>query len=347
MNAKEKSKITLILCCLLCVSACQRFSSESNTSNPQTSLVVEETAHTVTCRLPDGHVSTVPKHPKRTVILLTSLLNLWDEAGGTVIARCNGDIGVPHRAKNAPEVGSFNNPNVEKIIALQPDLVISSDVGNFRAIIPILQENQIPYAFFKYINFHDYLHILDLFARINGTEKKYQAAYDKMALRVDTIVGKCRNYPAPKVLIVFTSTNSVSCELPGSQTGVMVSMLGGKNIIPQAYHFKDKTRIDFSLERIVMLDPDIILLNTMGEVDACRKRLKIEFESNAAWSALRAIKSGRFHVLPKKYFLFKPNDEFPEALTYLARILYPNADFSSLVMPSGALGKQLVNNGVK
>jgi iron complex transport system substrate-binding protein len=286
-------------------------------------LIVQETADSITCRLPDGEVSTIPKHPKRTVILLTSLLDLWSEAGGEVVGRCAGKMNVPPEALNAPIVGTFNNPNVEKIIAARPDLVISSDVGNFRAIIPILKQNHIPYAYFSYVNYYDYIHILELFSKLNATEDEFKAAYQKMTGKVNDIVDRCKKYAPPKVLIVFTTSNAVSCELPNSQTGVMLSMLGARNIIPAKYHVKSKTRINFSLERIVELNPDIILLNTMGDVKECRMRLKKEFEMNAAWSALQAIQKGRFYVLPKHYFLFKPNDAFPEALRYLAAILYP------------------------
>jgi iron complex transport system substrate-binding protein len=301
--------------------ACNATPGQTNTP---ASLIVEESAQSITCRLPDGEVSTIPKHPKRTVILLTSLLDLWSEAGGEVVARCAGKMNVPPKALKAPIVGTFNNSNVEKIIAARPDLVISSDVGNFRAIIPILKQNHIPYAYLRYVNYHDYLHIMELFSKLNGTEDKFQAAYLKMTGQVNDIVDQCRKYASPKVLIVFTTSNSVSCELPNSQTGVMLSMLGARNIIPAKYLAESKTRIAFSLERIVELDPDVILLNTMGEVTQCRARLTKEFEMNAAWSTLRAIQKGRFYVLPKEYFLFKPNDAFPEALRHLAAILYPD-----------------------
>jgi iron complex transport system substrate-binding protein len=267
-------------------------------------------------------------------------LDLWFEAGGEVVARCAGRINVPPQALMAPVVGTFNNPNVEKIIAMRPDLVISSDVGNFRAVIPMLKQNRIPYAYFKYVNYHDYIHIMELFSKINATEEKFQAAYRELTHQVNDIVAQCRKFTPPKVLIVFTTSNSVSCELPSSQTGVMLSMLGARNIIPAKYHDQSKTRINFSLERIVAIDPDIILLNTMGEVEGCRMRLKKEFEMNAAWSALRAIQKRRFHVLPKKYFLFKPNDAFPEALRYLAALLYPEfgADVEAHVQTATAPG---------
>jgi iron complex transport system substrate-binding protein len=303
--------------------ACDAKPGHSEKTDIPAALIVKETARSVTCRMPDGDVATIPKQPKRTVILLTSLLDLWFEAGGDVVARCAGTLNVPPEALKAPVVGTFNNPNVEKIIAARPDLVVSSDVGNFRAVIPILKQNGIAYAYFNYVNYHDYIHIMELFSKINATEEKFQAAYRKMTGRVDAIVSRCRKYTPPKVLVVFATSNSVTCELPGSNTGVMLSMLGAHNIIPARYHAKNKTRINFSLEKIVELDPDIILLNTMGDVTECRMRLKKEFEMNAAWSALGAVQKGRFYVLPKEYFLFKPNDAFPEAFAYLAGILYP------------------------
>ena len=310
----------------LCLFACTKGRDEaaipSVTISDHPSLIIEETATTVSCRLPDGGAVRLPKQPRRTAILLTSLLDLWVESGGTVAARCHGTINVPPEVLDAPVVGTFSNVNVEKLIALQPDLVIASDVGDFRAVVPILEENRIAYVYLRYINYYDYTNILELFAKLNGTEERFQATRDAMAARVNAISAKYRALSGPKVLIVFATSNSINCELPNSQTGVMLELLGAHNVIPAKYQNDANTRVDFSLERIVQLDPDVVLLNTMGDVDECRTRLEKEFASNAAWRSLRAIREGRFHVLPKHYFLYKANDDFPDALQYLAGLLY-------------------------
>jgi len=322
---KQMTVLILMLCFL---NACEYSKKDSKQTTRPTSLIISETMVDITCQLPDNTVSVLPKKSKKTIVLHTSLLNLWIEAGGKAIARCSGTVNVHSQGRGLPEVGTFSNPNVEKIIALQPDLIISSDVANFRAMIPVLKQNKIPYAYFSYINHYDYIQILELFSALNGTQDNYQKAYDQLNQKVNAIIARCQKYSRPKVLIIFTKTHSVTCELPNSQTGVMVSMLGAHNVIPSKFQHKNKTRIDFSLERIIQLDPDIILLNTMGDVKACRERLKKEFESNAAWSALRAIQNKRFYVLPKKYFLYKPNDKFAEALQYLACLLYPELEES-------------------
>lgn len=328
MHSSNKSagKWVFILATLFimaCLAGCNNGSPQELQAQ-QGSLIMAETDTSLSCRQPDGTVSVIPKNPKRTVILLTSLLNLWDEAGGQAVGRCYGKLNVPEKFLKVPQVGSFNNPNIEKVIAMEPDLVISSDLPNFRAIIPILKQNKIAYTSLSYVNHNDYLHILELFSKINGSEERYELAKKTMNDRVKAVLSKYQEGKSPKVLIVFATSNSVSCELSNSQTGVMLTMLGAKNIIPPRFHVESKTRVDFSLEHIVQLDPDIILLNTMGDVDTCRRRLKTEFENNAAWASLRAIRNGRFHVLPKEYFLYKPNERFPEALEYLGKMLYPD-----------------------
>ena len=284
--------------------------------------IVQETPETIRWALPDGKQVRLTKGPKRVVVLLTSLLELWYETGGEAMARCTGHLNVPKQALGLPQVGTFNNPNAEKIIALQPDLVISSNLPAFRRLVPILEENGIEYAYFDYVNFHDYSRILTLFSKLNRTEARVSQTLARMGERICAIQESVQGKPRPRVLIVFTTANSVSCELSTSQTGVMLSMLGAENIIPSRFATGHRTRIQFSLERIVSLDPDIILLNTMGDVKDCTDRLKTEFSSNPAWGGLRAIREDQFFVLPKEYFLYKSNAAFPEALAYLADLLY-------------------------
>lgn len=288
--------------------------------------LVKESEDAVTWRLNDGKAVSLDKHPERTIVLLTSLLNLWYEAGGRAIGRCEGRINVPPEAEALPVLGKFSSPNLEKIIALEPDLVIGSDLPAFHAITPILEQNGIQYAYFGYDNFHDYLRIFRLFARLNGTESRYQRMRGRIQQNIDEIRETCvppEGDKRPRVLVIFSTPKYLLCERADTQTGVMLSILDAKNAISELSLSTDKSRVNVNLERIVQLNPDIILLNTMGDVDKCRQRLKKEFTRNAAWSAVRAIEQENYHVLPKSLFIYKSNHRFAEALEYLAAILYP------------------------
>ena len=148
--------------------------------------IIRETPDKLLWSLPDGNQVWLTKNPKKTVVLLTSLLELWYETGGEAVARCHGNLNVPEKAMALPQVGTFNNPNAEKIIALEPDLVISSNLPAFRRLIPLLQENNIAYAYFNYINFYDYSRILTLFSKLNNTEGRVNKALADMGERIRT-----------------------------------------------------------------------------------------------------------------------------------------------------------------
>ena len=286
------------------------------------SLVVSEDVATVTYRNADGQAVRIRKHPERTLGLLTSLLDLWIEAGGTAVGRNSTRQFVPEHLKSLPAVGSFANLNVERILALNPDLVISADLGNIRSVMPVLEANHTDIALLDYTNYYDYKAIFELFGKLNGTEARCRAALTAVQKAVDAIVEKVRGLTPPKVLIIFATPNIINCELPNSNTGVMLEMLGGVNIVAHA-RFGKRMRVNFSLERIVEMDPDLILVNTMGDIDKSSERLTRDLTENAAWATLRAVRKNRIHLLPKALFLYKPNADFPKSLRYLAAIMYP------------------------
>ena len=80
---------------------------------------------------------------------------------------------------------------------------------------------------------------------------------------------------------------------------------------------------DLSLEAIVVADPDYIFVTTQGnDTDAAIRNIDKLLTSNPAWSALTAVKQGRYYVLDKKLYNLKPNAKWGEAYKQLADILY-------------------------
>ena len=63
----------------------------------------------------------------------------------------------------------------------------------------------------------------------------------------------------------------------------------------------------------------------MGDSQKAVDALISGIEANPAWNSLTAVKNGRYLVLPKDLFHYKPNAKWGESYAYLARILYPDA----------------------
>ena len=76
---------------------------------------------------------TLPAHPKRVVILNASNLDLFVAAGGAdlVVGKPTSQAlseTVKEKTAKAEEVGIIHQPDIEKILSLQPDLVIGTNV---------------------------------------------------------------------------------------------------------------------------------------------------------------------------------------------------------------------------
>ena len=104
-----------------------------------------------------------------------------------------------------------------------------------------------------------------------------------------------------------------------SMTGKMLADLGATNIAD----LQPSLLEDLSMEEIIKQDPDFIFVTTMGSSEeAAIEYLKTEVESNPAWNELSAVKNGRYIVLDKALFHYKPNARWGESYEILADCLY-------------------------
>jgi iron complex transport system substrate-binding protein len=186
-----------------------------------------------------------------------------------------------------------------------------------------MEQSNISYLFVDYLLYEDFINYLDLFTRLQAGKIYLRAALLKLIIRCKTLQNLVSEQQSPKVLIISATSKRVQCELPTGITGDMVRILGAENIAAEYSLAEGGTKIEFSLERIVEKDPDVILITTAGDVEKAKSRIKEDIESNQAWAGLRAVKEGNVHYLPKDLYLYKPNARYPEAIENLAKILYP------------------------
>jgi len=265
----------------------------------------------------------IKRNPQRVICLYNSYLDLWYDAGGEVIGTIESKTNIPEAAKNAELVGTMSSPNVEKILSLEPDLIIlRPGMGDQKDLISILKQNDISYIALEYDNFQQYMDVMKLFTDINNRQDIYEETTAKIKEKIDDIISRVPQDEEPKVLLMFATTKGVSAKLPDSFVGDMLEDLGTKNIAFDAKLSNEEMEI-FSMEKVVERDPDFILVQTMGDIEKTKEKLIKDVESNPAWGSLRAVKEGRYIFLPKDLYLYKPNSRYAEAYEGLAKILYP------------------------
>lgn len=271
-----------------------------------------------------GDEITLDKNPQKVICLYNSYLDLWYEAQGEVIGRIKTKGAVPEEAKDVEIVGTMSQPNAEKILSMQPDLVIlTPSMKGQKEIIPILKDNKIPYLAVEYETFDEYMYIMRIFTALTNAEEAYNEKGIKIEKEINEIMSKIPTEGNPSVLLMFASTKSVKVKLTNSTVGAMLDDLKANNIAYDAKLTEEKMEI-FSMEKIIERNPDYILVQTMGDVEKIKDKLIKDVESNPAWKSLTAVKEGRYIILPKDLYLYKANARYAEAYMGLAKILYPD-----------------------
>ena len=289
---------------------------------------VSASAYTFTDSL--GQKVTV-ENPQRVVTLMGSFAEIWMLAGGeeslvgtAVDTTDNRDLGIP---EHVVSVGTYQNPNMEEILSLNPDLVLlSADTvrtGNHVALKDSFEAMGIPAAYFKVTHLEDYLSMLRICAEITGNADTYERNGEAVRREIERILADHTAKNSPSVLLMITYSGGIRPQNSDTMTGRMLAQLGCRNILDE-YPSLLK---DFSVERIIELDPDYIFVIPMGNDDtAVRKNLQESVESNPAWNSLTAVQSGRYLLLPGEKFVYKPNHRWAQSYKYLAQMLQESAD---------------------
>ncbi len=263
--------------------------------------------------------------PQQAVVMIGSFADVWVLAGGEdVLAATANDawesygLDLGERTSN---IGSPMKPNVELVLAAEPDLIVASSLSPSNLELrETFQRAGIPAAYFEVSSFQDYLDLLELFTQLTGCPENFEKYGTRVKEQVDKAVGRRAVYSfAPTVLTLQVSGSSVKVKNSEDNVlGPMLKELGCVNIADQDGLLLE----DLSLEAILQADPDFIFAVYHGTDEAAAQaNLEESLLSNPAWASLSAVQGGRFQILERRMFSLKPNALWGDAYEQLADIL--------------------------
>lgn len=274
-----------------------------------------------------GRQVTLPLQPRRVAVLLGSYADVWCLAGGadSLVAAADDaweDFDLP-LGEAVANLGSLQEPNLEELIAAQPDLVIaSSNTTSQVELRPSLEGLGLPTVYFGVNRFEDYLAMLEVCTRITGHPENYQTYGLDVQAQVEAAKARTDG-SAPTVLLLRSA--STSCKVKNSKgtvLGEILADLGAVNIADSDTGLLE----DLSMERILADDPDYIFVVFQGsDQAAAQKTLEAALTANPAWETLTAVQNGRYYLMEKELYHLKPNARWGEAYRKVADILYPGA----------------------
>ena len=264
--------------------------------------------------------------PERVAAMTGSFADIWCLAGGKdALAAAAGDswtgfdLGL---SGNVVNLGAIKQPNLELLLAAQPDLVLaSSNTAAQVELLEVLERAGVTVAYFNVTNFEEYLNMLNICTRLTGNEAAYETY--GAALKAQIEAARARADGSSPTVLYIRATGS-SCKVKNSRDTVLGEMLADLGCVNIA-DGRDTLLEQLSLEAIMQANPEYIFAVLQGaDSTKARRTLEQTLLSNPAWQNLTAVREGRFHVLEHELYNLKPNARWGEAYEKLADILYPS-----------------------
>ena len=261
-----------------------------------------------------GRSVVVPEDPRRVVALAPSITEIVYALG-----REDRLVGVtrfsdfPPAAKHLPRVGSYVHLDLERIVALAPDLCIAAKDGNPKAVIQRLEALQIPvYA----VNPVDLAAIGETILEVGGLLNARLAAQSlvaEMNARITAVKDRvAATTHRPRVFFQIGISPIVSV---GSGTFIheLITMAGGTNVAAGALPYPR-----FSREETIALAPEIVIITSM---DRNESFLKAQAEWQQ-WPEIPAARDRRIHLVDSDLF-DRASPRLVDGLELLVGLLQP------------------------
>lgn len=272
---------------------------------------VDESKFSVTITDSTGETITLDKKPERIVSMAPSTTEIVAALGAEdkLVGRtkyCN----YPESILKLPEVGGTKDPNVEKIIELQPDLVVGSTHVS-QEVIDKLREVGIPTVFVnEQENFEGTYSAIEKVAQLIGEEDKAKEIVNAMKKKVEDTTKKVEEVATGEKLKVYYAVGFGDYDsTAGGDTfiGEIITLSGGNNIA------QDVQGWSYSKEKIVENDPDIIIVPA---------GMKESLETADFYKDLRAVKEGNVFEIDRD-MISRQGPRVADAFEEMAKIINP------------------------
>jgi iron complex transport system substrate-binding protein len=245
--------------------------------------------------------------PSTTEILFA--LGLDAEIVG-VSSYCN----YPPQTRGKEKVGTFSQPNIEKILNFKPDYIFCTGLEQAPIVDELRRLNLKVYTAHP-SNMQELLSSIIDIGKITGRQKEAEALVESMRSQIEKINSQVASIPPearPKVFIEIWN-DPLTTVGRGSFLDDLLTLAGGINIAADA----KRAFSIFSPEEVIRRNPDCIILAYMNKQDPVKM-----LSSRFGWKEISAVKNNRVYSDIDPDLLLRPGPRVVIGLKQIHQRLY-------------------------
>jgi iron complex transport system substrate-binding protein len=267
-----------------------------------------------------GHEVTVDSEPQRIVTLNPSAAQtMWQIGGKEKVVGVSQFGGYLGGAEDLPTVtsGYPSTVNVEKVIELNPDLVLAPNTISNESVTQLRNAGLTVYRFEMASSIEDIYQKTQLIGRLSGECSGTQETVSQMQTDVENVEQAVEGQDRPSVYYHMTGGFTAG---PNTFIGKLIETAGGDNIAAEVN--ASRPYFEISSETVVEQDPDWVVVTAQPGNLGKHPRSYIPEDSvirnTTAWEQNNIL------VLNGNY-VSQPAPEVTQPLTRMAKSFHPDA----------------------
>ncbi len=259
-----------------------------------------------------GREITLESEPKRVISVGPNITETIYAIGAEdkLIARTD-YCDYPEDVLNKDSIGSLREPNIEKILELNPDLIIASTHFDPEVLKKLEGLNLKVAVLYGEESFEGAYNTIEKTGIFLNKEVNAQKIIEDMKSKVNDVIEAVKDQPKPEIYYVVSYGEGGDYTATGETfISQIIEMAGGKNAADDAQGWK------YNIEKLVEKDPDILI---------CPKYFDSKqgiIQANG-YKELTAVKEGRLFEIDNN-MLDRQGPRIADGLEELAKILHPD-----------------------
>ena len=305
-----------------CTSAGASPSAAPSTAPPTASAATSPTraAFPVTVTDDEGTAVDIAAKPETIVSLTPANTEILFAlgAGERVVATDDGSD-FPEAAVALPDVATFSSVDVEKVVALEPDLVLAGGLGFTPAdTITRLRDLDVPVIVLYAPSVEGVYHDIELIGSATGTSESAATLTADMKAEMESVSSAVSSQsPKPRVMYEVgydATTGAIYAPADDSFVAEMLTLAGADTITTG-----DPNTYEISLEKLIERDPELIVLGTNPFYSPTPESVA----ERPGWDALTAVRNGDVRPV-RDIEITRPGPRLPLGLRNLATAIWPD-----------------------
>jgi iron complex transport system substrate-binding protein len=256
--------------------------------------------------------------PARIVSLAPNVTEMLYALGlGTSVVGVTDFCRVPEGAGPPSRLGGLVDPDLERIVALRPDLAVATTAGNYLEDAERLTRLGVPVYTVDTPDVEAILKALTEIGGIAGAAREAEEAVSRLRGRLDAVSRRVAGRPRPRVLFVVWG-DPILAPGRGAFLNDALEKAGADSVSAAA----SARWTEYDLEQVLAARPEVIL--TVPANRAFAEALPERLE----WAAVPAVRDRRVHVVGDA--IQQPGPGIVDGIEEVAGLLHP--------APAGASG---------